>query len=241
MKVLAKVSRGEGPFWSRLKRLARAVLVFHLPVNSLTRPLFGALYALHVAVREGVAWLARLLWFEPLFRSQCDHVGRGFRMEQLPYIYGHGRIEVGDDVWLSGKSTITFSNRHRSAPEISIGDGTFIGHACAFTVAEAVRIGPRCLIATGTRIADSDGHPVSAARRRAGDPTPAEAIRPVIIGEDVWLGARCTVLKGVTIGDRSIIAAGSVLTRDVPADSLVAGNPARLIRSLAEDAGATDG
>jgi acetyltransferase-like isoleucine patch superfamily enzyme len=232
MSLFTKLRRGEGPFWGRLKRLAQAVLSFHVPVNGLTRPLFRLCYRVHVVVRETWVWARRFFWNEPLFRSQCESVGRGFRMEELPYLGGRGRIVIGDRVYISGWISVGFSNVVAERPEFVVGDGTFIGHRCGFNVSRSIRIGRHCYIASGASIADFDGHPLDAAERRAGKPTPPEACRPIVIGDDVWIGAHVMILKGVTIGDRSIVAAGSVVTRDVPPDSIVAGNPARVVKSL---------
>lgn len=88
------------------------------------------------------------------------------------------------------------------------------------------------LVASGVQVFDMDGHPLDAEARRAGEPTPAEAIAPVVIGDDVWIGNGSLILKGVTIGDRAIVAARSVVTKDVPADAVVAGNPARVVKVL---------
>jgi acetyltransferase-like isoleucine patch superfamily enzyme len=233
MSWIAKLRRGEGRFWGSLKWLARKCLSFHIPVVGLTRPLFKALYGLHVAVREFLLWALRFFWYEPLFRSQCETVGEGFRMEALPYLQGKGKIALGRGVRLSGKPAFAFSSRSGQAPELVVGDGTFIGHQCAFHVASSIRIGSHCLLAGGVRVYDMDGHPLDADRRRAGEPTPPEGIAPVAIGDDVWIGAGSLVLKGVTISDRVVVAAGSVVTKDVPPDVVVAGNPARIVKHLA--------
>lgn len=226
-----KLREGRGPVWGPLKRAARAALSFHLPVNRLTRPAFRALYRLHVAAREGWIAAARVLWYEPLFRSQCEAVGRGFRMEVMPYLTGAGRIVIGSGVRLSGKSLIGFGRGGPDRPEFVVGDGTFIGHGCAFRVGRSVRIGRHCLLAGGVEVYDMDGHPTDAASRRANEPTPPEQMGPVVIGEDVWVGTGALILKGVTIGDRAIVAARAVVTRDVPADAVVAGNPAKVVRT----------
>lgn len=232
-----KLRRGEGPVWGRLKRAARAALGFHLPVNGLTRPAFRALYRLHVGVREGWAWAARFFWYEPLFRSQCEAVGTGLWMEVLPYISGSGRIVLGAGVRLSGKSGIGFGRPGPDRPELVIGDGTFVGHGCGFRIGRSIRIGRHCLLAGGVEVWDLDGHPLDAARRRAGESSPPEQIAPVRIGDDVWIGTGALILKGVTIGDRAVVAARAVVTRDVPADVVVAGSPAKVIRTLAPPAG----
>ena len=225
--------------WGPVKTAAKRAISFHVPVNRLTRPLFRALYHFHVAVREGWIWARRFFWNEPLFRSQCESVGRRLRMEELPYIYGVGRIVVGDGVRLSGKSSIAFGRSYWDVPELLIGDGTFVGHDCGFHVARSVRLGRHCLLARGVQVFDMDGHPLDADRRRAGDPTSPEDIHPVVIGDDVWVGTGALILKGVTVGDRAVIAARAVVTKDVPADTVVAGNPARVVRHLAQVVGLT--
>jgi acetyltransferase-like isoleucine patch superfamily enzyme len=215
-----------------MKGLARWILRLHLPVVPLTRPIFRFLYAIHVAVRIGVPMILKMLWYDPLFRSQCESVGQGLEMDRLPFLTGHGRIVIGDHVRLSGKSSFGFGNRWKSNPELVIGDYTFVGHDCSLAVADSVRIGRHCLVAGGVSISDNDGHPIDAMARRT-QPAPPEAIRPVVIGDDVWIGARSVILKGVTIGDRAIVGCGSVVTKSIPADVVVAGNPARIVKSLA--------
>jgi acetyltransferase-like isoleucine patch superfamily enzyme len=153
-------------------------------------------------------------------------------MELLPYLSGRGRIVIGNAVRLSGKPSIAFSNRLNAQPQFQIGDGTFIGHGCHFGIAESIQIGRNCLLAGGVSVRDLDGHPVDAERRRAGEPTPPAGVRPVVIEDDVWIGATAIILKGVTIGARSIVGAGAVVSRYVPPDCVVAGNPARIVKGL---------
>jgi acetyltransferase-like isoleucine patch superfamily enzyme len=232
MSWIAKLKRGEGPFWGPLNRCARSVLAFHIPVNSITRPLVRVLYRVHVTIRETWIFAKRFFWNEPLFRSQCDTVGDGLRMEELPYIQGRGTIRLGERVRLSGQPQISFGRMLSDGqlPVLTIGNNTFVGHHCGFNVGRAVTIGDNCLLATNVTIYDQDGHPLDADRRRAGESTPPEQIMPVTIGNDVWIGAGSVILKGVTIGDRAIIAARSVVTKDIAADAIAAGNPAKVIR-----------
>lgn len=232
MSVVTNIRRGQGPLWGSLKRLAKFALTLHMPVNGLTRPVWKLLYHCHVLIRELWVWFRRFFWNEPLFRSQCQSVGDGLQIEELPYIQGRGGIVLGDHVQLSGKSEFTFNNRHLDLPKLAIGSGTFLGHGCSIRVASSVEIGQHVLIAGDAIIADYDGHPLDANLRRGNETSPWSDVKPVVIEDDVWLGANVTVLKGVRIGARSIVAAQSVVTKDVPADCIVAGNPARFIRSL---------
>lgn len=210
----------------------RSALQWHLPVGQLTRPVFALLYQMHVAARAGIGWSARFFWYEPLFRSQCRWVGDQFVMEQLPYIVGRGEILIGDRVRFSGKPSFAFSSRTCPSPKLLIGDDCFLGHNTAITVARSVSIGNHCLIAGGVRISDFDGHPIDARRRRAAEPADPESVRSVKLGNDVWVGHSAMILKGVQVGDRAVIGARSVVTHDVPPDTVVGGNPARMIRSL---------
>lgn len=214
------------------KRAVKWLLQCHLPVGPINRPLAAALYWTHVTGRVAMACMLRFFWYEPLFRSQCNTVGSRFRMERLPYLVGLGQIDLGDDVQLSGKSSLVFSARHISRPSFSVGSGTFIGHDCAFAIAKRIRIGSHCLIAGGVRIADFDGHSLDAGERRSGASLGDDPFHEVIIGDDVWIGRGAMILKGVRIGDRAVIGASSVVVRDVPPDTVVAGNPARTVKSL---------
>jgi acetyltransferase-like isoleucine patch superfamily enzyme len=236
MTLLQKIRKGEGPVWGALKRTIKRLLYFGIPVNGVTRPAFRALYSLHVGVRESTIWALRFFWYEPLLRSQCEHVGKRLLMEQLPYISGYGAIRLGEKVRLSGKSSFAFGRSGTAPPTLSIGDNTFVGHGCSFHVSKSISIGDHCLLAAGVSIYDMDGHPLDAQARREHRPTPPDSIHPVVIGDDVWIGHGSMILKGVTIGDRAIVAAHSVVTRDVPSDCIVGGNPARILRSQGQAA-----
>ena len=92
----------------------------------------------------------------------------------------------------------------------------------SLTIGDNVKIGGMVLIT------DTDAHPIDYIARRSS--TAESKSAPITIGDDAWIGAHCLILKGVTIGERSIIGAGSVVTRSIPPDCLAAGNPARVIR-----------
>ena len=84
------------------------------------------------------------------------------------------------------------------------------------------------MISTGCMIADNDGHPVSPYRRLRKEPVLQSEIKPIIIGDNVWIGTGSIIFKGVVIGDGAIVAARSVVTHDVPANSIATGIPAKI-------------
>lgn len=111
---------------------------------------------------------------------------------------------------------------------IRLGQRAFINYNCVFLDCAPIEIGDDLQMAPAVQLYTAL-HPLDAETRRSG----LESARPIRIGNDVWIGGGAIVLPGVTVGDRSVVAAGSVVTRDVPPDTLVAGNPARPLRQLA--------
>ncbi|MCU1347116.1 MAG: lacA 2 [Acidobacteria bacterium] len=111
------------------------------------------------------------------------------------------------------------------AARVAIGDFVFIGSGSEIDAADSICIGAHTLLAPGVFITD---HTHNAARGLRLDEQGSHSA-PVVIGSDVWLGARSVILHGVTIGDGAIIGAGAVVTRDVAPYSIVAGVPARVI------------
>jgi acetyltransferase-like isoleucine patch superfamily enzyme len=112
--------------------------------------------------------------------------------------------------------------------DISVGRNVFVNQNCTFydlgglDIADDVMIGPNVSIIT-------TGHPIESSQRRA-----FVIGKPIVIERNVWIAAGATIIGGVTIGENSVVAAGSVVTRDVQPNALVGGNPARLIRSIAD-------
>jgi maltose O-acetyltransferase len=110
---------------------------------------------------------------------------------------------------------------------ISLGEKVFFNFNCVVLDVMPVRIGNHTLFGPAVQIYTAM-HPIDADERRRG----LEYARPVTIGSDVWVGGSAVICPGVTVGDRAVIGAGSVVTRDVPADAFAAGNPCRVVRSL---------
>lgn len=108
---------------------------------------------------------------------------------------------------------------------IKIGKDVFVNSGCCFQDQGGVTLGDGCLVGHNVVFATLD-HDKRPGRR--GDMTAA----PIVVGKDVWIGAHATILKGVTIGDGAIVAAGAVVTRDVPPNTIAAGVPARVVKTI---------
>lgn len=108
----------------------------------------------------------------------------------------------------------------RENAKVKIGDNTYINRRSEICCKKSVEIGNDCAISWDVTITDSDYHSIMGLK----------STKPVKVGNRVWIGAKSTILKGVSIGDGSVIAAASVVTKDVPPNVLVAGNPAKIVK-----------
>jgi len=129
-------------------------------------------------------------------------------------------LEIGDNVkiWSAHRQTLV------SGPgRIRIGHGVFINAGSIVYAELSITIGDDVALANEVYVMDTPSHGMEGRAPEA---------KPVVIGNGTWVGARAIVLPGVSIGSRVVVAAGSVVTRDVPDEVLVAGNPARVVRSL---------
>lgn len=126
----------------------------------------------------------------------------------------------GDSVWLQPPFFCDYGSN------IELGERVYFNFNCVILDVCRVRIGSFTLFGPAVQIYTAV-HPLDAAERRK-----VESGKPVEIGEDVWVGGGAIILPGVRIGDRAVIGAGSVVTRDVPGDVLAAGNPCRVLRPI---------
>jgi maltose O-acetyltransferase len=141
----------------------------------------------------------------------------GERKRILAELFG-----VETDVWIQPPFFCDYGTN------ITLGTKVFFNFNCIVLDVMPVIIGSNVLFGPAVQIYTAT-HPLAAAERR----TWLEFAKPITIGSDVWIGGGAIICPGVTIGDRSVIGAGSVVTRNIPSDVVAAGNPARVIRSLA--------
>lgn len=147
-------------------------------------------------------------------------------------------IELGNHVSAYAGCSFSLGPNGR----VKIGDFTLLNGAILMSE-ESIEIGAYCLISWNVGIADSDFHPLDAAARRVDamalapylpdrPPRPIIKTKPVVIEDDVWIGMGAIILKGVRIGRGSVVAAGALVTKNVPPNTVVAGNPAVVVKHL---------
>jgi acetyltransferase-like isoleucine patch superfamily enzyme len=176
-------------------------------------------------------------------------LGKALRIYGCPIIRSpRGQITLKDGVLLissawrssaAGVSTPVRLRTFQASARIVFEEGAGMNGGSVTARSRQIHIGRRALIGPDCMIADSDFHiPWPPERRWEYATTERDA--DVWIGDYVWIGARCMILKGVTIGDNAVVAAGSVVIDDVPPNALVAGNPARVIKRYGQDSTAIE-
>lgn len=213
------------------RSIAKKIFGLRIPGNRVHRALAFERQLRHFAFDE----LFRIFYYQPMFESVCKRVGKNTRLEltpdsKVPPIINVD-LELGERVRVNARTTFSGARNAPEKPRITIGDDSYVGGRVVIRAGTEVNIGKHVLIASNALISGDPGHPFDAVERRS-QPAPAETLTKITIGDDVWLAYNVTVLGKVTIGEGSIVAAGSVVTKDIPPYSLVAGNPARVIRSL---------
>jgi acetyltransferase-like isoleucine patch superfamily enzyme len=199
------------------------------------KPLSGPLGAIRFAVRHRMLRpkYALLLW-RYLWRRMLTPAGWRWRTDGMVFLGPKlqlqagrtGRIHFGRLTWIGSGTKIRC---HEGCVEI--GDKTVLGQECTISAYQRVRIGQQCVIADRAMFIDFD-HVVSDPEL----PIRHQGIykRDVVVGSNVWIGYGAQILRGVRVGDNSIIAASAVVTRDIPANAVAAGIPARVIRMRPE-------
>jgi maltose O-acetyltransferase len=174
-------------------------------------------------------WKVLALLKAKFFLRKCAKLGA------LPRLYGRhpnimigGTVEIGDKIQIMS-TTVPFEMGVHPGGKVLIGDQVFINYGVSISAHQLVSIGNRCQIGSYCCLMDNDYHSVENRTQ------PGES-KPIVLEENVWLGVKTVVLKGVTIGRNSVIGAGSVVTKNIPANCLAAGVPARVVKTFDQDA-----
>ncbi|HWL42390.1 MAG TPA: acyltransferase [Ilumatobacter sp.] len=157
---------------------------------------------------------------------QADSVGRRVRLRGRAAIHNRGRMLIGDRVQLVSTIATLELVAERGAT-LEIGERTLVNFGSSLVATGNVRIGAHCHIGPYTLILDNHFHHVEP-ERRLERPDP----QPIVVEDNVWIGARAMLMPGVTVGRDSCVAAGAIVTSDVPARTLVAGVPAKILKEL---------
>jgi acetyltransferase-like isoleucine patch superfamily enzyme len=173
--------------------------------------------------------------------------GKNMQVFDKIYVVGKGKITIGDNfIFMSGDGLNPLARNicgQMFVPyedsTIVIGDNVGIS-ACSLRAGVSITIGNNVNIGADCLIIDTDAHPHDYMKRRRNYTMEVDLTKylteipsaPIVIEDDVWIGARCQILKGVHIGARSIIAAGSIVTKDIPADCVAGGVPAKVLKDL---------
>ena len=155
---------------------------------------------------------------------------------KVSWLIRGARITIGDNFYLSsGNGVNPIASNLQADVYVEPGATLTIGNNVGMSstrlwIHESARIGNNVKIGGCVLITDTDAHPMDYVARRSSNEGTKSA--PVVIEDEVWVGAHCIILKGVTIGARSIIGAGSVVTKSIPADCVAVGNPCRVIKII---------
>lgn len=164
-------------------------------------------------------------------KPQLDALGPEYQIMKPQHLRIHGEnIRIGRSVHIvtaaDRRVSLTTWQFHTHRGRIDIGDYCLICPGVRVDSASGVEIGNNSMLAAAVYITDADWHDIYDRTRQIGTTS------PVRLGDNVWVGDSSIVCKGVNIGDNSVIGAGSVVTHDIPANVIAAGNPARIIREL---------
>lgn len=162
---------------------------------------------------------------------QLEAVGAGCNFINPRYFQVNGpRVHIGDHLHSMATRErpiqLTVYPNHEQTSQLSIGGYCIILPGVRIAAATSISVGDNCMFATNSYVTDADWHDLY---DRTAAPGKTHA---VVLGDNVWIGDSAIVCKGVRVGDNSIVGAGAIVTRDVPANVIVAGNPAKIVKQL---------
>lgn len=193
------------------------------------------LYVVHVALVNVLQNICRILYWTPIFKSRLVSYGQNLYVySAMPQVLGRLNIQVGDNVRISGVSTLCGRNSGDDMPELIVGDNVDIGWQNSINVGRRIVIGDNVRLAGKVFLAGFPGHPLDAEKRAQGLPEDDHQVGDIVLGDDVWLATGVTVMAGVTIGAGTVVAAGSVVTHSLPSGVVAGGMPAIVLKVIGE-------
>lgn len=173
-----------------------------------------------------------------IYKVMGVRLGKNVRLQGLPVIINKGNIEIEDGTIIKSSFLSNLIGLYQRSvivartKEAQIKIGKNVGMSGVTIYArKSITIGDHCRIGGNTKILDNDFHPIDPQMRLESSNTNM-GIRPICIGENVFIGCNCLILKGAEIGDNATIGAGSVVTGKIPANCIAAGNPAKMIKRI---------
>ena len=192
------------------------------------------LKVINLPVAFHTRWYPRFNRF--YFRGKRVRYGENMKILGKTNVVNQGEISIGDNFYMtSGDAINPISSNLHGAFFVEEGAKVVIGNNVGMSstrvwIKSGLTIGDNVNIGACVLLIDTDTHPIDYIARRTSNEGAKSA--PIVIEDDVWIGAHSIVLKGVHIGARSIIGAGSVVTKDIPSDCIAAGNPCKIIRYI---------
>ncbi|KRE47894.1 acyltransferase [Paenibacillus sp. Soil522] len=179
-------------------------------------------------------------WYKLILKATKVKYGKNLLLKGAPVIFNKfgAELTIGENVTINSSFLSNLVGLYQRTiivtrtPEAKIIIGNEVGISGATIYArKSIIIGDNTMIGGNTKIIDNDFHPVDPEVRRK-TPNNHMGIRPIEIGENVFIGCNCLILKGAKIGDNTVIGAGSVVSGEIPANCIAAGNPVRVVRYL---------
>lgn len=171
---------------------------------------------------NGIPGLARV----SILRMRGAQIGSRTRIPPRTLFTWPHQVKLGSQCILQPDIFFNFDHYWAPGPSIIMGDRVFIGRGCEFNIRRHLSIGDDCLIASGCTFSDSNHG------RSPGVPMNSQPLEsnPIILGRNVWIGARCVILQGVAIGDGAVVGAGAVVANSIPDGEVWGGVPARPLK-----------
>jgi len=220
-------------FAVHLLRLAKSLRYFNGP----NLPWFYKLiWYCHSSFKVVLNELLRMFYYTPLLKSQLKNAPKKLLIyDGLPLILGKLDIEIGENSRISAATTFAGRGAAKTTPLLQIGENVDIGWQTGISVGNRIIIGNNVRIAGRSTLSGYPGHPLNAKRRSLGAPEDEGQVGDIILEDDVWLATGVNVMANVRIGKGTVVACGSVVTKDLPANVLAGGVPAKVIRYLTEN------